>query len=324
MSTWLRLFGAELRRTLLRPLPVGLLLLMAVGATVQALSVQDVAHGNLAQVRSGADQLTPAGCAADASNLPADAGVSPDAFYRDCVTGLPRTVEMYQRIEAGFLDTAQQLAPAQHPLGAIGAAFGWLATAPGLLAVLVLAAHFTAGEWSRGTAVPLLLHEQRLWRLLSAKAAVLLTWFLATAAAMALSLWLLAVAHTRRSAPLLGLVSDSEVRAFAAQRVAVGLLVILVASFAAVALAAALRSPLRTVLVGVLVLGVLTLPLTAWFPGAVLADALRLQPHLNAWDHVWSAPTDSAVPPAVRALPWLLALAAAVWHGWRVRPRSLV
>lgn len=324
MNTWFRLFGAELRRTLIRPLSVGLLLLMALGATVQALSVQDIAHGNLAQVRSGAEHLTPDGCAADAAELPADAGMSPDVFYQDCVSNLPRTAEMYQRIEAGFLDTAAQLAPAQHPLGAVGAAFGWLATAPGLLAALLLAAHFTAGEWSRGTAVPLLLHEQRLWRLLSAKAAVVLAWFLATAGAMSLSLWLLAVLHTRRSAPLLGHVSDSEVWAFASQRIGAGSLVIVVASFAAVGLAAALRSPLRTVLVGVLVLGVLTLPLTAWLPGAVVADALGLQGHLNVWDHLWSAPSDSAVPAAARALPWLMALAAAIGHGWRVRPRSLV
>ncbi|MCE7082806.1 hypothetical protein [Streptomyces sp. ST2-7A] len=324
MGSWLRLFGAELRRTLPRLLPVGLLVLLVTGAVFQARAVQDVAHSNLDQVRTGMAHLTPEGCAEDTAGLPPDAGVSPEVFHRECVENLPRTIEMYRNIEVGFTATAEHLAPAQHPVGTVGASFGWLATVPGLVAIILLAAYFTAGEWSRGTVVPLLLHEQRLWRLLSAKTAVLLVWSLLTAAVMSLALWALAALHTRRAHPLHDMVSDAEVRAYTLQRAGVGLLVLAITCVASVALAAALRSPLRSSLAGVLLLGLVTLPITAWSPGAILADGLELKPYLNAWDHVWTTPLGTSVPASIRALPWVVLLLGVVWHGWRVRPRSLV
>ncbi|MGW0701333.1 hypothetical protein ACWD0A_18865 [Streptomyces sp. NPDC002867] len=216
------------------------------------------------------------------------------------------------------------MALAQHSLGAVGWAFGCLATAPGLIAVLVLAAFFTAGEWSRGTAVPLLLQEQRLWRLLSAKAAVLWVWSLLAAAAASAGVWLLAVMHTRRALPLHHLVSPDDVSSFALQRAGTGVLVLGVACAAAVALAAVVRMPLRTVLVGVLILAVTALPVTEWLPGPVLADGMGLSAGLNVYDHLWTTASDSATPAAVRTLPWIALLSLALWQSWRTRPRNLV
>ncbi|MDQ1008627.1 hypothetical protein QFZ82_003112 [Streptomyces sp. V4I23] len=322
MKSWLRVLGAELRRTLPRLLPVTLLLLLAVGITLQTLNVQRVSHNNVKNVRIGLEKLTPEGCAEDTANLPPDVPAEP--FLKDCLAGLETTRAAYQDIEAGFTATAEHMALAQHPLGAVGWAFGWLATAPGLIAVLVLAAFFTAGEWSRGTAVPLLLQEQRLWRLLSAKAAVLWLWSLLAAAVASAGVWLLAVMHTRRALPLHHLVSPGDVSSFALQRAGTGVLVLGVACVAAVALAAVVRMPLRTVLVGVLVLAVTALPVTEWLPGPVLADGMGLSAGLNVYDHLWTTASDSATPPAVRTLPWIALLSLALWQSWRTRPRNLV
>ncbi|MBC2903619.1 hypothetical protein [Streptomyces cupreus] len=322
MKSWLRLLGSELRRTLPRLLSVTLLLLLAVGITLQTLNVQRVSHNNLENVRIGLAKLTPEGCAEDARNLPADVPAEP--FLNDCLAGLERTRAAYTDIEAGFAATADHMGLAQHPLGAVGWAFGWLATAPGLLAVLLLAAFFTAGEWSRGTAVPLLLQEQRLWRLLTAKAAVLWLWSLLAAAATSLGVWLLAVSHTRGAFPMYRPVTSDEVLSFAVQRGGTGVLVLAVACAAAVALAAVVRMPLRTVLVGVLVLAVATWPGTPWLPGPVVADGLGLSSGLNVYDHLWTAVKDSAAPAVVRALPWIALLSLGLWQAWRTRPRDLV
>ncbi|MFJ5830966.1 hypothetical protein [Streptomyces sp. NPDC093089] len=323
MKSWLRLLGCELRRTLPRLLPVAMLLLLAVGITLQTLNVQRLAYNNLRNVRAGLARLTPEGCAKDASNLPPD--VPADQFLKDCLAGLESTRTAYENIETGFTATAEHMGLAQHSLGALGWTFGWLATAPGLLAILVLAAFFTAGEWSRGTAVPLLLQEQRLWRLLSAKAAVLWLWSLLVAAAMTVGVWLLAVMHTRRTFPLHQMVVPDEVSAYTWPRVGTGLLVLGVACSAAVGLAAVVRLPLRTLLVGVLVLAVAASPVMSWLPGPVLADAMGLLPGLNVYDHLWTSPSaDSATPAAVRALPWVALLCLALWQAWRTRPRDLV
>ncbi|GAB2866228.1 hypothetical protein GCM10027074_37150 [Streptomyces deserti] len=322
MRSWLRLLGGELRRTLPRLLSVALLLLLAVGITLQTLNVQRVSHNNLENVRAGLAKLTPQACAEDTKNLPADVPAEP--FLKDCLAGLDRTRAAYTDIEAGFAATAEHMGLAQHPLGAVGWAFGWLATAPGLIALLLLAAFFTAGEWSRGTAVPLLLQEQRLWRLLSAKAVVLWLWSLLAAAATSLGVWLLAVAHTRQAFPLHRSVTSQEVLSFAVQRIGTGVLVLGVAATAAVALAAVVRAPLRTVLVGVLVLAVVTLPVTPWLPGPVVADGLGLSTGRNVYDHLWTAVMDSASPAGVRALPWIALLSLALWQAWRTRPRDLV
>lgn len=322
MKSWLRLLGCELRRTLPRLLPVTLLLLLTVGITLQTLNVQRVSYNNLENVRTGLTKLTPENCAEDARNLPAGSPAEP--FLKDCLSGLERTRAAYTDIEAGFAATADHMGLAQHPLGAVGWTFGWLATAPGLIAVLLLAAFFTAGEWSRGTAVPLLLQEQRLWRLLSAKAVVLWLWSLLAAAATSLGVWLLAVAHTRRAFPLYRSVTEDEVLFFAVQRSGIGVLVLGVACTAAVTLAAAVRMPLRTVLVGVLLLAGVTLPVTPWLPGPVVADGLGLSSGRNVYDHLWTAVMDSASPAAVRALPWIALLSLALWQAWRTRPRDLV
>ncbi|MFE9771364.1 hypothetical protein ACFYOV_06765 [Streptomyces sp. NPDC005931] len=322
MSSWLRLFGSELRRTLPRLLSVTLLLLLAVGITLQTLNVQRVSHNNLENVRIGLAKLTPEGCAEDTRNRPADVPAEP--FLKECLAGLERTRAAYADIEAGFAATADHMGLAQHPLGALGWAFGWLATTPGLIAVLLLAAFFTAGEWSRGTAVPLLLHEQRLWRLLSAKAAVLWLWCLLAAAVTWLGVWLLAVSHARRAFPLYRTVTSDEAVSFALQRGGTGVLVLAAACAGAVAVAAVVRMPLRTVLVGVLLLAVVTLPLTSWLPGPIVADGLDLSSGRNAYDHLWTAVTDSSAPAAVRALPWTGLFSLALWHAWRTRPRDLV
>ncbi|WP_409470698.1 hypothetical protein [Streptomyces sp. HC307] len=324
MKSWLRLLGCELRRTLPRLLPLAMLLLLAVGITLQTLNTQRVAHNNLQNVRIGLTKLTPENCAEDTANLPPD--VPADVFLKDCLDGLDRARAAYVNIEVGFTATAEQMAFAQHPLGAVGWTFGWLATAPGLLSVLVLAAFFTAGEWSRGTAVPLLLQEQRLWRLLSAKAAVLWLWSLLAAAVTSAGVWLLAVMHTRRAFPLHRMVASDEVSAYTLQRGGIGLLVLGVACVAAVGLAAVVRLPLRTVLVGVLVLAVAAWPVTAWLPGPVLADGMGLSPGLNVHDHLLTSAVGSAAPApaAVRALPWVALLCVALWQGWRTRPRDLV
>ncbi|OUD04021.1 hypothetical protein [Streptomyces swartbergensis] len=322
MKSWLRLLGCELRRTLPRLLPVAILLLLTVGITLQALNVQRVAHNNLQHVRLGLTKLTPESCAKDAANLPPD--VPAAAFLKDCLAGLEGTRAAYENIEAGFVASAEQMGMAQHPLGAVGWTFGWFATAPGLLSVLVLAAFFTAGEWSRGTAVPLLLQEQRLWRLLSAKAAVLWVWSLLAAAATSAGVWLLAVTHTRRAFPLHRMAAADEVSAYTLQRAGTGLLVLGVACVAAVGLAAVVRMPLRTVLIGVLVLALATLPVTTWLPGPVLADGMGLSRGLNVYDHLWTSAVDSTAPAAVRALPWMALLCLALWQAWRTRPRDLV
>ncbi|MFJ6000233.1 hypothetical protein [Streptomyces sp. NPDC092370] len=324
MKSWLRLLSCELRRTLPRLLPVAMLLLLAVGITLQTLNAQRVAYNNLQNVRTGLTKLTPENCAEDAANLPPDAPA--DAYLKDCLDGLENTRAAYENIEAQFTATAEQMGLAQHPLGAVGWTFGWLATAPGLLSVLVLAAFFTAGEWSRGTAVPLLLQEQRLWRLLSAKAAVLWLWSLLAATLTSAGVWLLTVMYTRRAFPLHRMVAPDEVSAYTLQRGGTGLLVLGVACVAAVGLAAVVRMPLRTVLIGVLVLAVATMPVSSWLPGPVLADGMGLSPGLNVHDHLWTSAVDSAAPAsaAVRALPWVALLCLALWQGWRTRPRDLV
>lgn len=322
MKSWLRLFGSELRRTLPRLLPVTLLLLLALGITLQTLNVQRVSHNNLENARTGLATLTPQRCAEDAKNLPADIPAEP--FLNDCLASLESTRAAYREIEAGFAATAEHMGLAQHPLGAVGWAFGWLATAPGLIAVLLLAAFFTAGEWSRGTAVPLLLQEQRLWRLLSAKTAVLWLWSLLAAAATSLGVWVLAASHTRGVFPLYHSVPSDEVLSFALQRSGTGVLVLGLACAAAVALAAVVRMPLRTVLVGVLILAVAAQPLTSWLPGPILADGLGLSSGLNVYDHLWTGVVESGPPAAVRALPWTALLVVALWQAWRTRPRDLV
>ncbi|GAA3371781.1 hypothetical protein GCM10020367_23840 [Streptomyces sannanensis] len=319
------LISAELRRTLPRLLPVALLLLVTVGITTFSLAYQDNSHGNLRNVRQAlAEQLTPAGCERDAKGLPKDVPGTPEQFLEHCLADLPYQRAGNEAWEREATHVARHFGYAQTPAGAPGIALGWLTTAPGMACVLLLAAYFTAGEWSRGTAVPLLLQEQRLSRVLLAKATTLFTWVLVTTATASAALCALAYLHTRQAYPLHHMSTTGDALAFTLRRAAVALPTLVLTCVVAVALASLLRSPARTVLVGVIGLSLAAYPTAAWLPGPVLADLMGLETLFNGKDHLWTAPVTSGVPALLMAAAWAVLLMSGARWAIRHRQRDLL
>jgi hypothetical protein len=236
--------------------------------------------------------------------------------------------ERYRAMEKRFVADADFAALGQHPLGAFVWGTGLLASAPGFIALLLLAAHLVAGEWSRRTVTPVLFYEQRLGRLLAARAAALWLWAAGTAMVISLGVWLLGVLHTRETYPLHGSVPFDDIASIVGQRVGVGVLVLGVFIPLAVVLAALVRQPLRTVLAGTLALALCAWsalgPLAAWLPGRLLADAMGYARHWATTDHWWLPAGEASMPVWVRLLPFLAVASGVFMAGVRRRRRDLV
>ncbi|MCZ2525659.1 ABC transporter permease subunit [Streptomyces sp. HB2AG] len=324
----IRLVTAETRRILREPLAIVLTLLLAVTAAVTTFAFQEVSHSNLGNVRAEIERLTPEGCEREAAEIPPGSGIDADAMLEQCLAELPMYQKQYRAIESNFTADADFAALAQHPLGAPVWAFGLMASLPGLLALALLSARVVAREWSRGTITPVLLYEQRLGRLLAARALALWLWAAGTALVMTLAVWLLAVLFTRGAYPLDGEAPLDEVLSAAGRRAGAGLLVLLLACALLVTLAALVRSPLRTALLGAVLLALclwsVSQTLDPWLPGRLVADAMGFEPHYATLDHMWQPSGGSEVSLLLRALPALTVMAAASAWGIRVRRRSLL
>jgi len=144
--------------------------------------------------------------------------------------------------------------PAEHPVGIGLLAAGMLASAPGMLALLLLAAGHVGGEWSGHTIKQVLTQEVRRWRVLGAKAASL--WLAGVALLAAcwavlapVSVWLAHAYPLPGPTPRLG-----DAAGLAGSQAARSLLVL--AAFVALAVLAAVltRGTLGTVLLGLFVL----------------------------------------------------------------------
>jgi ABC-type transport system involved in multi-copper enzyme maturation permease subunit len=153
-------------------------------------------------------------------------------------------------VGADLLASVRGAWPAEHALGAGLLAAGMAASAPGLLALLLLAAAHVGGEWSGHTIKQLLLQEGHRWRVLAAKA---------------LSLWLAGVAIMVACWAVLATIAIALAHAYPPPgptpgwRQALGLsapqaarALLVLAAFTALAMLAAIltRSPLGTVVLG--------------------------------------------------------------------------
>lgn len=326
MKSFVVLLGVEIRRVLRSPLSFLLLLLLTAGGVLGAYAEQETADSNLANVRNGLAHLTVEGCEKDAANAPAD--VNRARFLKQCLAELAMYRERYAEVEKSFVADADFAALGQHPVGALVWGVGLLASAPGFVALLLLAAHLVAGEWSRRTVTAVLLYEQRLGRLLAARAAAVWVWSCGSIVVISAGVWLMGVLHTRDAYPLDGPLSTDAVLAVVGQRLGAGLAVLAVAALLVVLLAALVRMPLRLVLCGVILLGLCAWsaygPLAAWLPGRLLADSMDFVRHWATTDHWWVPSADADVPVWLRAVPTLAVTAAFFAWALRRRRRSLV
>ncbi|WP_432125294.1 hypothetical protein [Streptomyces sp. bgisy082] len=301
------LVRAESRRLLRHPLALTLAVLFVFGSLYCAWVSQSMASYNIKQVQANLDSL-PKFC-----DSPRD---SPEQRSQ-CLADLPHQTVGLERIQDRFTAEGVRAARAQDPVGAVLWNVGLLTSIPGLALLVLLAAFSVAGEWSRGSIVPLLLYESRLGRLLAAKAVAVWLWSLALLAVSTVVTGAFGVFYGRDAHPLPSPGALGTVLVETGRGALAGAAVLAGAAAVAVAVAALFRHPLRTALAGMLVLVLVVrtsaVPgLGAWLPGGALADLVGFGAVDGVWDHFWIATAPSAAPVLVRLLP-TLALIALLW-----------
>ncbi|MFI6004250.1 ABC transporter permease subunit [Streptomyces sp. NPDC051366] len=298
-----RLVRAETRRLLRHPLALTLAALFVFGSLYCAWVSQNMASYNITQVQANLDFL-PRSCESPRNTPEQKAG---------CLAEVPMQAVGLERIQDRFTAEGVRAAHAQHPVGSLLWTVRLLTSVPGLALLVMLAAFSVAGEWSRGSIVPLLLYESRLSRLLAAKALAVWVWSLALLCVSAAVTAAFGLSYGRNAYPLpspgaLGTVlADTALGVLAA------------AAAVAVALGALLRRPMRTFLAGMLLLVLVVRTsaapgLGAWLPGGALADLVGFGAVDDVWDHFWISTDPSTAPVLLRVLP-TLALIGLLWLG---------
>ncbi len=184
------------------------------------------------------------------------------------------------------------LVSAQHdPLGVGGVAAGFLTTAPGVLAMLVVSAGYTAGEWTRRTMGWLIARDPRRVRMVFVR--FIVTWLIGVVLIAVVWLALLAMIPLFRALyelppPPEGL----DFSAFALERVMRSVAVLGV--YAAIGTAASFvtRTPLAAFLVGTFVLaaGVAVSSVVPWHRisvGYLVGGWMEFSPDNLLVDHLW-------------------------------------
>ncbi|MFD7631419.1 hypothetical protein ACFV7Q_36335 [Streptomyces sp. NPDC059851] len=303
------LIRAETRRLLRHPLALTLAALFVFGSLYCAWVSQNMASHNIRQVQANLDFL-PESCES-AQN-------TPDQKAR-CRADLPFEATGLERIQDRFTAEGVRAAQAQHPVGALLWTVRLLTSVPGLAVLVMLAAFSVAGEWSRGSIVPLLLYESRLSRLLAAKAVAIWLWSLTLLAVSGAVTAAFGLLYGRGAHPLPSPGALGTVLADTGLGILSGAAVLAGGAAVAVALGALLRHPMRTFLAGMLLLVLVVrtsaVPgLGAWLPGGALADLVGFGAVDGVWDHFWVSTDPSTVPVLLRVLP-TLALIGLLWLG---------
>lgn len=194
-------------------------------------------------------------------------------------------------------------APGQSPIGAFGWVAGLFGSVPGLLAAFLLAAAGTAAEWERGTAARLFLAENRLDRVLLAKAAGI---WLTLMAAMALAGVLTIgydLAYSAHAYPLTEFIpSTGHLILYTLRRTSGAAFLLAGASAAGVLSAARWRTRGSVIAAGIVCalaanLGLIWPSLWQWLPGGALADLMGFTTQTGIWDHLWGGQTATADAP---------------------------
>lgn len=315
-----RLVRAETRRLLRHPLALTLAALFVFGSLYCAWVSQNMASYNITQVQANLDYL-PRSCDSPRNTPEQKAG---------CLAEVPLQAAGLEGIQDRFTAEGVRAAYAQHPVGSLLWTIRLLTSVPGLALLVMLAAFSVAGEWSRGSIVPLLLYESRLSRLLAAKALAVWVWSLVLLCASAAVTTAFGLSYGRSAYPLPSPGALGSVLADTTLRVLAGAAVLAGASAAVVALAALLRQPMRSFLAGMLLLVLVVRTsaapgLGAWLPGGALADLVGFGAVDGVWDHFWISTDPSTAPLLFRVLP-TLALVGLLWLGLdrlnRIRDRA--
>lgn len=310
------IFG-EYRRLCRHPLAMTLAVLFALGSLYCALGSQSSASASLTAVRNNIETVAQ-GCETTLN--------TPEQKAR-CLKDVPHELTVLRRYEVTFTEYGRRAANGQHPVAALTWTTKLATSVPGLVLVVLVAAFFVAGEWSRGSIVARLLYEARLGRLLTAKAVAVWMWMLTLVAVSSAVTATVGVLHTRSAFPLPSPGPLGRVLVETATVLLAGAAVLAGAAATAVALGALVRLPLRTALVGVLLL-VLVLQTSgipgvgAWLPGGTLSDLVGFGGVDNVWDHMWISTDPSTAPAPLRAVPTLVGIAllwALLHHRSRTR-----
>ncbi|MET9597382.1 hypothetical protein [Streptomyces sp. NPDC006459] len=304
-----RLVRAETRRLLRHPLALTLAVLFVFGSLYCAWVSQSMASYNLKQVQANLDFL-PESCESPQNG--------PEQKAK-CLADVPMQAVGLERIQERFTAEGVRAANGQHPVASLLWTVRLLTSVPGLALLVMVAAFSVAGEWSRGSIVPLLLYESRLGRLLAAKTVAVWVWSLTLLCVSAAVTAAFGLFYGRDAYPLPSRGALGSVLADTALGVLAGGAVLAGAAAVAVALAALLRQPLRTFLAGMLLLVLVVRTsaasgLGAWLPGGALADLVGFGAVDGVWDHFWISTDPSTVPVLLRILP-TLALIGLLWLG---------
>ncbi|MFD9478650.1 MULTISPECIES: hypothetical protein [Streptomyces] len=310
----------EYRRLCRHPLAMTLAVLFALGSLYCALGSQSSASESLANVRHNIEDVAQ-GCETTL-NTPEQKAA--------CLKTVPYELKTLRRYEASFTANGRRAANAQHPVAALTWTTKLATSVPGLVLVVLVAAFFVAGEWSRGSIVARLLHEARLGRLLTAKAVAVWMWMLTLVAASSAVTATVGMLYGRSAFPLPSPGPLGRVLVETATVLLAGAAVLAGAAATSVVLGALIRLPLRTALAGIvlllLVLQTSAIPgVGAWLPGGALSDLVGFGGVDNVWDHLWRSTDPSTAPALLRAVPTLvgIALLCAFLHH-RSRTRDLV
>ncbi|MEU9006251.1 hypothetical protein ACFWBI_26075 [Streptomyces sp. NPDC059982] len=302
-----RLVRAETRRLLRHPLALALAALFVFGSLYCAWVSERMAAHNITQVQDNLDFL-PSSCESRQN--------TPEQKAR-CLADVHLQAAGLERIQDRFTAEGVRAAQAQHPVGALLWTVRLLTSIPGLALLVMLAAFSVAGEWSRGSIVPLLLYESRLGRLLAAKTVAIWLWSLVLLCVSGAVTAAFGMLYGRDAYPLPSPGSLGSVLADTGLGVVAGAAVLAGAAAVAVALAALLRQPMRAFLAGMLVLVLVVRTsaapgLGAWLPGGALADLVGFGAVDGVWDHFWISTAPSTAPVLLRVLP-TLALIGLLW-----------
>ncbi|WP_374775305.1 hypothetical protein OG756_22825 [Streptomyces sp. NBC_01310] len=306
----------EYRRLCRHPLGMTLAVLFVLGSLYCAVGSQSSASASLKNVRNNIETVAQ-GCETELN--------SPEQKTR-CRKDVPHELKGLRQYEVTFTAYGLRAANGQHPVASVVWTMKLATSVPGLTLVVLVAAFFVAGEWSRGSIVPRLLYEARLSRLLAAKAAAVWLWMLTLVAVSSAVTATVGMLHTRSAFPLPSPGALGEVLAETATVLAAGAAVLAGAAAGAVVLAALVRLPLRTSFVGLLLLLLVVqtagIPVVgAWLPGGALSDLVGFGGIDSVWDHFWVSTAPSTVPAPLRAVPTLLGIAL-LWAFLQRRSRT--
>lgn len=182
----------EYRRLCRHPLGMTLAVLFVLGSLYCAVGSQSSASASLKNVRNNIETVAQ-GCETELN--------SPEQKTR-CRKDVPHELKGLRQYEVTFTAYGLRAANGQHPVASVVWTMKLATSVPGLTLVVLVAAFFVAGEWSRGSIVPRLLYEARLSRLLAAKAAAVWLWMLTLVAVSSAVTATVGMLHTRSAFPL--------------------------------------------------------------------------------------------------------------------------